>query len=132
MGGSADESDRRFAVWAHASALVGLVLPFGQLLGPYVTSLLLPAHASRARRAAAESLNFQLQMVALVLALVVLLLAGRAGWGWFVLFVPNLYAFGMALRAATLESRGQAYRYPFVLHLLPSLRPEAAPPHTGR
>lgn len=122
MPGREDESVRRFSVLAHASCLLGLVLPLGQLLGPYLTKLLAPPDAEGVRQQAAEALNFQLNMVLLLVSLIGLLLWLHAGWWWFILFVPNLYAFGMAIWGATRASDGQVVRYPFVLRILPSTR----------
>jgi uncharacterized Tic20 family protein len=122
------ESERRLSVVAHASALLGLILPFGQLLGPYLTRLLAPPEAARVREQTAEALNFQLNMVAVVLLLIVTLLWLRGGWAWFALFLPNLYAFGMALWGASRASRGDAVRYPFVLRVI---RPDGREPRRG-
>lgn len=109
-----DEAERRLSVLAHASALLGLIFPLGQLLGPYLTQLLLPARAALARRHVVESLNFQLNMVVVVLLLLAALLWARGGW-W---YVPNLYACGMALWGATRASRGRPVRYPFVVRVI--------------
>ena len=122
MSDTQEESARRFSVLAHASALLGLILPLGQLLGPYLTSLLIPPHAERARQHAVEALNFQLNMVVLVMVLVAVLLWLRAGWWFLILLIPNLYAFGMAVWGATKASRGYLFRYPWVLRLLPASR----------
>lgn len=126
-----DESERRLSVIAHASALLGLILPLGQMLGPYLTWLLAPTR-SRARQQAAEAFDFQLNMVVLVLALVAALLWLRGGWWFFILFVPNLYAFGMALRAATRASRGEDTSYPTAFRVLGSSGTRAAPQHARR
>jgi len=126
-----DESVRRFSVIAHASALLGLILPLGQLLGPYLTSLLIPPDAERARQQAVEALNFQLNMTTFVLLLVGVLLWRHAGWWFFILFAPNLYAFGMAVWGATKASRGQAFRYPCVLRVLPAARSKLETPKSS-
>jgi uncharacterized protein len=122
------ESERRWCVLAHASALLGLILPLGQILGPYLTSLLIPERSEGARQQAAEALDFQLAMVVLLGVLVALLLWLRAGWWFLVLFLPNLYAFGMAIRGATRASRGQPFRYPLALRLLRSTDTGPGPP----
>ena len=83
-----DESERRLSVLAHAAALMGLLLPTGQLLGPYLVFLLSPSDATGVRRHAIEALNFQLNMLAIVTVLLALLLWARAGWGFFALFIP--------------------------------------------
>jgi uncharacterized Tic20 family protein len=122
------ESERRFSVVAHASALLGLILPLGQILGPYLTRLLMPAHASLAHAHAAESLNFQLNVSLVFVLLLAALLWFRGGWWYFTLFVPNLYAFTMALWGANRASRGCPVRYPFVVRVIdpPDQPPSAA------
>lgn len=122
------ESERRWCVLAHASALLGLILPLGQLLGPYLTSLLIPQRAERARQQAAEAFDFQLVVVVLLGVLVALLLWLHAGWWFLILFLPNLYAFGMAIRGATRASRGEAFRYPWAPRLLRSSSTLPGPP----
>lgn len=113
-----DESVRRLCVLAHASALLGLILPLGQILGPYLVKLLAPPHPHEARRQAVEALNFQLNMLVLLLSLIGLFLLAEAGWWWLAIFVPNLYAFGMALFAASRASRGRSFRYPLIVRIL--------------
>lgn len=120
MPQSEAETERRFAVLAHASALLGLVLPLGQVLGPYLVYLLAPIDARQARRQAAAAFNFQLVMAVSVAVLCGALLLLHAGWWWLTVTLPNLYAFAMALSRAARASRGEAAAYPFAA---PVLRP---------
>ena len=112
------ESERRVAVLAHASALLGLIVPLGQLLGPYLVYLLAPSRAHQARQQAAASFNFQLVMVVAMAGLCAGLLLVGAGWWWLTVTLPSLYAFGMALSRASRASRGEAARYPFAARVL--------------
>jgi uncharacterized Tic20 family protein len=118
MPHSTAESERRFAVMAHASALLGLVLPLGQILGPYLVYLLAPLDAHEARRHAAASFNFQLVVVVAVAVLCGAFLWLHAGWGWLTLLLPNLLGVAMALSRATRASRDEDARYPFAIRLL--------------
>jgi len=68
--------------------------------------LLIPLHATEARIRARESLNLQLNMVAILVSLIALLLLLRVGW-WFALFVPNLYAFAMWIGVFTTVRKPQ-------------------------
>jgi uncharacterized Tic20 family protein len=69
---------------------------------------------------ASEALNFQIQIAVALLVGLLLWLAG--GLWFFVLFVPNLYALGMALWAAARASDSRRVRYPFTIRLLSGSR----------
>lgn len=112
------EAERRFLVFAHASALLGLLLPLGHLLGPYLVYLLAPPDAVRVRRQAADSMDFQLNVFVLLMSLLAFLLWVQGGWWFFVLFVPNLFGFGMAVAGATKAARGGDPRYPIAFRVL--------------
>jgi uncharacterized Tic20 family protein len=114
------ERARRLCVLAHASALLGLILPFGQLLGPYLVSLLAPAGERRVQVEATEALNFHLNMIVLLAVVIAVFSWLRAGWWWFAIFAPNLYWIGMSLVGASRASRDHAFRYPLVVRVLRS------------
>lgn len=94
------------------------MLPLGQLLGPYVVMLLVPLDKPELRRHAREALNFPLNVVGVIAVMLGLLLWIEAGWWYLLLFVPNLYGYGAALRAATCASHGRPFRYRPCLRIL--------------
>ena len=71
---------------------------------------------------ASEALKFQIQIAVVVALPVGLLLWLDGGLWFFVLFVPNLYALGMALWAAARASDSRRVMYPFTIRLLPASR----------
>jgi uncharacterized Tic20 family protein len=115
--GARDDRDRRLCVAAHASALAGLILPLGQILGPYLLLLHLPRDAAAPARAARQAIDFQLTVVLTVLLMVAVLVAVRGGYFYYLLFLPNLFGFGTAIWAATRASHERPVRYPTPLHL---------------
>jgi uncharacterized Tic20 family protein len=74
-----------------------------------------------------ESVNFQLDVLAVLLSAIALSLLVRTGWRWFLLLVPNLSAFGMAIFGAARASQGRVFRYPFVLRLSSSPHDQCEP-----
>ena len=114
----AEETDRQArdtAVVAHLSTLVGLVVPFGSVIGPLAVWLTRRDRGAFIDDAGREALNFGISialygLVALVAALMLvgipLLIAGVIAW------------VVLASLAAVKASQGQTYRYPLTLRLI--------------
>ncbi len=113
-----EESVRRLCILAHAAALLGLIVPLGQLLGPYLVLLLAPRGDPQVREHVLESLNLQLSVIGVVLALALLMLLAGVGAAFLLLFIPSLYGLGMTLWGATQASHGRRVRYPLIVRLL--------------
>lgn len=114
-GPPATADERTWAMIAHLSALVGLIVPFGNLIAP-----LLIWRAKRDRSAfvgdqAKEALNFNITAlcgVAVCYLLTWLLI------GLLLLAVLSLCWLGLTILAAIRASEGHAYRYPLALRLV--------------
>ncbi len=107
--------ERQWGLFAHLSALAGLVIPFGNVLGPLIVWQVkkdtLPFAADQGK----EALNFNITMTIafiisalLVVVLVGFLLMPLIGLAWLVFTVLG------AIKA----NNGEAYRYPFALRLI--------------
>ncbi|WP_147651585.1 DUF4870 domain-containing protein [Vulcaniibacterium gelatinicum] len=112
-GISAEE--RQWAMFAHLAALAGLVIPFGNIIGPLVVWLIkretMPFVADQGK----EALNFQITVaiaaiVSMILIVVVI--------GFVLLFVIGVAALILTIIAAVKANEGVAYRYPFALRLI--------------
>ena len=109
------KDDRTFGMLGHLSAFAGLVVPFGNVLGPLAVWLAKRDESDFVADHALESLNFQITMtiaslVAVVLCFVLIgfVLLPILGIAWLVLTI-----------AAGLKANdGKPYAYPFTLRLV--------------
>jgi uncharacterized protein len=113
--GSVDPQVRTTAVAAHLSTLVGLVVPFGSVIGPLAVWLTRRDRDPFIDQNGREALNFGISIaiygaVVLVAALMLvgipLLIIGMIAW------------VALASLAAVKASHGQTYRYPLTLRLV--------------
>ncbi len=110
---SSDE--RTMATLSHVTVFLGYVVPFGQLIAPYVILLLRRDESDFVAHHARESLNFQITVTLALLASFVLTFI----WiGYFLFPLVLVYAAIMGLRAAPRASRGELYSYPYALRLV--------------
>lgn len=106
--------DENWGVIAHLSALAGLFLPYGNIVGPLVVLLTKGKDSQFIGDQAKEALNFQItaSIILTVCAMLMFLLIG------FILFpIAALIDFVLTLLAASAASKGQAYQYPMTLRL---------------
>jgi len=113
---------RTWDMWCHMSALAGLVIPFGNLIGPLVVWQMkrneFPSVDSHGR----ESLNFQLSVLIYLVGGAVLAFIGMffcIGWLLFpVLIALHFGALILAVIAGIKANDGVLYQYPFNLRLI--------------
>ena len=113
---------RQWDMWCHITALAGLFVPFGNLIGPLIVWQMKRNEFPSVDEHGKESLNFQLS------ALIYLLVGGAAAavgmllcFGWMVLpviFVIYLGSLILAVIAGIKANDGVLYRYPFNLRLI--------------
>lgn len=117
----ATASSRQWAMVAHLSALVGLVIGFS-FVGPLVVYLIKRDEDPFVRQQAAEALNFNLSVLAyslvggLLTAILILFVVG-------LLLLPVILAAAIAwvvlvVMAAVKANRGEPYRYPLTIRFL--------------
>ncbi len=101
---------KQWAMFAHLSALVGYLIPFGSIIGPLVIWQIKKNEMPFVDDQGKEALNFQITVaiLAIVAILLILILIG----------VLLLWALAIAdlvfiIIAAIAANNGQAYRYPF-------------------
>jgi uncharacterized Tic20 family protein len=110
-------------MWCHLSALAGLIIPFGSVVGPLVVWLIkkneIPAVDDHGRAA----LNFQLTVLIASLVGVAAAIFFLAFFCLGVLFIPVIFAISIAgivfsIIAAVKASEGTLYQYPWTLTML--------------
>lgn len=113
--GAPSADDRQWGMFAHLSALSGVVIPFGNIIGPLVVWQIkkdtLPFAADQGK----EALNFNITMLIaafigflLTFVLIGLVLLPLIGIAWLV----------FTILAGIKANEGVAYRYPFALRLI--------------
>ena len=109
-------------MWCHMSALAGLVLPFGNLIGPLVFWQMKRTEFPSVDEHGKESLNFQLSvLIYLVAGAVIAFLGTLLCFGWLlfpVLIVLHFGALVLAVIAGIKANDGVLYRYPLNLRLI--------------
>jgi uncharacterized Tic20 family protein len=110
---SADE--RQWGLFAHLSTLVGLIIPFGSILGPLVVWLIKKDTMPFVDDQGKEALNFN------ITALLAFIVSGILMFvliGFLLIFVVFIAWLVLSIMAAMAANKGEAYRYPFTLRLI--------------
>jgi uncharacterized Tic20 family protein len=102
-------------MFAHLSALIGLIVPFGNVLGPLVIWLVQKDKMAFVDDQGKEALNFQITVfgAALISAFLMFILIG-----FLLIFVVGLGALVLTIIAAIKANEGVAYRYPLTIRLI--------------
>ncbi|MBM7093910.1 DUF4870 domain-containing protein [Streptomyces sp. S12] len=100
---------------AHLSTLVGLIVPFGTILGPLVVWLMkkdtMPFVADQGK----EALNFN---ITVLIAMIVGGILTLVLIGVLVMIVVGIAWLVLSIIAALAANKGESYRYPFTLRLV--------------
>jgi uncharacterized protein len=114
IGGVAAE-ERQWAMFSHLSALVGLVIPFGSIIGPLVMWLIKKDTMAFVNDQGREALNFNITVLiaAIVCWILCFVLIGF-------LLLPALVIFWLVfvIIGTIKANEGVAYRYPLTLRLV--------------
>ena len=112
--GSPDRDSRQWGMIAHLSALVGFIIPFGNVIGPLVVWQMkkeMPFVEDQAK----EALNFQ---ITVSIAVAVCFLLFIIVIGMLLLPLVGIGALVLSVIAGIKANDGEAYRYPFALRLI--------------
>ncbi len=115
VAASPSAEERQWAMFAHLSTLVGLIIPFGSILGPLIIWQIKKAEMPFVDDQGKEAVNFQITILiaALVSALAMLILIGIL-----MVFVVGIAWLVLSILAGIKANNGEAYRYPFTLRLI--------------
>ena len=113
---STSSNVRTWCILAHATALVGFLVPLvGHLVGPLIIWLAKRQDSAEIDAHGKESLNFQLSMliynaIAAILCLILI--------GFFILGILHILNIIFVIIASIQASEGKLYRYPIALRLI--------------
>ena len=107
--------EKQWAMFAHLAALLGFLIPFGNLIGPLIVWLMKRNEMPFVDDQGKESLNFQ---ITVFIAVIVSVLAMLVLIGFVLIFVVGIGALVLTIMAGIKANNGETYRYPFTLRLL--------------
>jgi uncharacterized Tic20 family protein len=110
-----DKDAKMFGMLCHLSALAGLVIPFGSIVGPLVFWMLKRDQYEFVNQEGREALNFSISMVIYALVAGALIFVGI---GLVLLPILALFWLIMIIIATIKSSAGESYRYPLNLRLI--------------
>lgn len=106
---------RQWGMFAHLSALAGLIIPFGNVLGPLIIWQIKKNEFPFVDDQGKEALNFQITVaIAAVVSMILTLIL----IGILLLFAVGIAALVFSIIAGIKANEGQYYRYPFTLRLI--------------
>lgn len=107
--------EKQWALFAHLSALAGIIIPFGNILGPLVIWLIKKDTLPFLNDQGKEAVNFNITVLiaAIISAFLIFIVIGL-----FLLFVVGIVWLILTILATIKASNGEAYRYPFTLRLI--------------
>jgi len=110
-----DREARQWAMFCHLSALSGLVIPFGTLIGPLVLWQVKRESDPFVDAQGKEALNFQItvaiaSLISLLLMVVVI--------GFFLFGLIAIGALVLTIIGGIKANEGQPYRYPFTWRVI--------------
>jgi uncharacterized Tic20 family protein len=119
-------AERNWCMWCHMSALAGLVVPMGNILGPLIIWQMKRAEFPAVDEHGKEALNFQLSVLIYLLAggmVMFFSLLICVGWLLLPVLVPALClipvaGFVLTIIAGIKGGDGVLYRYPLTLRLV--------------
>jgi hypothetical protein len=110
------KEEQNWAMYCHLAALIGFVIPLGNVLGPLVIWLMKKDTMPQVDVHGKEALNFQ---ITVLLALIVSFLLTFVLIGLLLLPIVGIGALVLTIMAAIKVSNGQLdYRYPIALRLI--------------
>lgn len=115
VAGGITADDRTWGMAAHLSALSGLVVPMGNILGPLIIWLVKKETSEFVADQAKEALNFQIAVLIVLLVSIPLcfVLIGFLTFG-----AAAIYGLVMEIIAGLKANEGIRYRYPITLRLI--------------
>ncbi len=110
-----DSEQQTWAMIAHLSALVGFVIPFGNVIGPLVVWMIKKDEMPFVDDQGKEALNFQ---ITVLIAVIICFILTFVLIGLLLLPVVGIATLVLVIIAGIKANSGEAYRYPFTWRLV--------------
>jgi uncharacterized protein len=118
----AEQQNRTWAMLCHLSALAGIIIPFGNILGPLVVWLVKRDQMPIVNEYGKESLNFQISATIYMVALgIVGMILSFIGIGLLLFPLVGIIALAdlvLVIIASMQANKGIPYKYPFVFKII--------------
>lgn len=115
MTGAPSAEERQWAMFAHLSALAGMIIPLGSIIGPLVIWLIKKETMPFVNDQGKEALNFN---ITVAIAVVVSWILCFILIGFLLLAVVVIGWLVFVIIATIKANEGSTYRYPFTLRLV--------------
>ncbi|MET1079391.1 MAG: DUF4870 domain-containing protein [Pseudomonas sp.] len=115
LGAPPSQEVRQWAMFCHFAAFAGMIIPFGNLLGPLLVWQLKKDLDPFVDAQGKEALNFQ---ITVSLAMLVSMLLMLVVIGFVLIGIIGLGALVLMIIAGIKANEGQAYRYPFTWRVI--------------
>ncbi len=113
--GSPSAEERQWGMFAHLSALLGFIIPFGSIIFPLIIWQIKKNEMPFVDDQGKEALNFQITaFIAVVICFVLMFVL----IGLLLLPLVGLAILIFTIMAGIKANNGEAYRYPFALRLI--------------
>ena len=109
-GSRLSADDKQWAMWCHMSALAGLIVPGGNIIGPLICWTTKKDQSAFVDYHGKEAVNFQITMlicVMICIALAIVLI------GFLLLPVVGILSLVMPIIAGMKANEGERYEYPY-------------------
>ena len=110
-----NKDENMWAMFCHLSALVGFVIPFGNIIAPLIIWTLKKDEYPHVNDQGKEAINFQLSITVYILISVVLVFVII---GIPLLIILGIFSLIMTVIAALNANDGNKYRYPFTIKFI--------------
>lgn len=111
----ANRDENMWAMFCHLSALVGFVIPFGNIIAPLIIWTLKKDEYPHVNDQGKEAINFQLSITVYILISVILVFVVI---GIPLLIILGIFSLIMTVIAALNANDGNKYRYPFTIRFI--------------
>jgi len=109
------QEEKTWGMIAHLSALSGIIIPFGNIIGPLVVWLIKKDTMPFVDDQGKEALNFNITVtIAMIVSAILMIVL----IGFVLMAVIGIGALVLMIMAALKANEGQAYRYPYILRLI--------------
>jgi hypothetical protein len=110
-----NRDENMWAMLCHAAALVGFIIPLGNVIGPLIIWMMKKDQFPLVDDQGKEAVNFQISMTIyyLIAAVLILILIGIA-----LLIVLGIFSLVMTIIAMIKANSGERYRYPLAIRLI--------------